>query len=122
MSVILPNPSQQKPTATTKPMPTQATPTPGTRRDSRDNGKSVTFADQVAKAAQRQKHNHSAVEVDIDAAINKKDQHVTSRGYKEINIDKAMDDNTLSLEVNIDEAIRKRGPKTHKGIMKRHLM
>ena len=90
------------------------------RRDSKDNSKSVTFADQVAKAALLNKRSNSAIEIDIDAAINKKDQLPTNRGYKEVNIDKAMEDTTLSLEVNIDEAIQKRGPKSHKGIMKRH--
>ena len=95
----------------------------------KDSGKNVTFADEVAAAARQQNLHRrmGSVEVDIDAAINKNTSSQdrqpvqppssSSRGYREVNIDRAVD-MLYTYEVNIDEAIQKRGPRTHKGIMK----
>ena len=91
--------------------------------------KSVTFADEVAATAHQQQHKRSTslVEIDIDAAIrrNSLDHTVPAgpqdRGYREVSIDRALqlEDANTTLEVNIDEVIQKRGPRLHRGIMKR---
>ena len=87
----------------------------------------MTFADEVAATAHQQQHKRSTslVEIDIDAAIRRnsldhsKPAGPQDRGYREISIDRALEDANTSLEVNIDEVILKRGPKLHRGIMKR---
>ena len=67
------------------------------------------------------------VEIDIDAAIRRnsldhsKPVGPQDRGYREVSIDRALglEDANTTLEVNIDEVIQKRGPRLHRGIMKR---
>ena len=89
----------------------------------------MTFADEVAATAHQQQHKRSTslVEIDIDAAIRRnsldhsKPAGPQDRGYREVSIDRALglEDANTTLEVNIDEVIQKRGPRLHRGIMKR---